>query len=131
MFYEIKANLKPKEVKALSEAGVCWIQPGIENLDTRVLKLMKKGVLYAPDYAINAGGLINVSNELEGYNQDKAYSQAEGIHDTLMEIFRRSDEENISTNEASDRQAEDRIKKIGNLKSFYLPQKKSFKIRSV
>ena len=95
------------------------------------LYLKNKNILYAPDYAINAGGLINVSNELEGYNQDKAYSQAEGIHDTLMDIFKRSDAEGISTNAASDRQAEDRISKIGSLKSFYLPYKKSFKIRSV
>jgi hypothetical protein len=48
-----------------------------------------------------------------------------------MEIFHRSNKEEISTNEASDRQAEDRIKKIGELKSFYLPYKKSFKIRNV
>lgn len=44
VFYETKANLKPDEVKSLAEAGIRWIQPGIENLDTRVLKLMRKGV---------------------------------------------------------------------------------------
>lgn len=44
IFYETKANLKPEEVKALAESGIRWIQPGIENLDTRVLKLMRKGV---------------------------------------------------------------------------------------
>jgi ribosomal peptide maturation radical SAM protein 1 len=44
VFYETKANLKPHEVEALAAAGVRWIQPGIENLDTRVLKLMRKGV---------------------------------------------------------------------------------------
>ncbi len=86
-------------------------------------------MLYAPDYAINAGGLINVSNELEGYNRERAFSQAEGIYDTLMEIFKRSKKDEIPTNKASDLQAEDRIKQIGELKSFYLPYKKSFKIR--
>jgi len=93
------------------------------------LEVMKKGMLYAPDYAINAGGLINVSNELEGYNRERAFSQAEGIYDTLMEIFKRSEKDGIPTNKASDLQAEDRIKHIGELKSFYLPYKKSFKIR--
>lgn len=44
VFYETKANLKPHEVRALADAGVRWIQPGIENLDSRVLKLMRKGV---------------------------------------------------------------------------------------
>ncbi|MDP6853545.1 MAG: Glu/Leu/Phe/Val dehydrogenase [Candidatus Marinimicrobia bacterium] len=94
------------------------------------VELKKRNILYAPDYAINAGGLINVSNELEGYNRERAFSQAEGIYDTLMEIFRRSNKEDISTNKASDLQAEDRIRKIGELKSFYLPYKKSFKIRN-
>ena len=94
------------------------------------IELKKKNILYAPDYAINAGGLINVSNELEGYNRDRAFSQAEGIYDTLMEIFYRSEKEDISTNKASDLQAEDRLEKIGELKSFYLPDKKTFKIRN-
>ena len=44
VFYETKANLKPHEVEALGRSGIRWIQPGIENLDTRVLKLMRKGV---------------------------------------------------------------------------------------
>lgn len=44
VFYETKANLKPDEVAALGRSGIRWIQPGIENLDTRVLKLMRKGV---------------------------------------------------------------------------------------
>ncbi len=94
------------------------------------IELKKKNILYAPDYAINAGGLINVSNELEGYNRNRAFSQAEGIYDTLMEIFYRSEKEDISTNKASDLQAEDRLEKIGELKSFYLPDKKTFKIRN-
>ena len=94
------------------------------------MELKKRDILYAPDYAINAGGLINVSNELEGYNRERAFSQAEGIYDTLSEIFHRSKKENISTNEASDREAEDRIRKIGELKTFYLPEKKTFKIRN-
>jgi len=86
--------------------------------------LMKKGILYAPDYAINAGGLINVYNELEGYNRDRAFGQAEAIYDILMDIFYMSKKENIPTNIASDRKAEERINKIASLKSFYLPDRR-------
>ncbi len=93
-------------------------------------ELMKREILYAPDYAINAGGLINVYNELEGYNQERALSQAEGIYDILMNIFARAKEEGIPTNVASDILAEERVKSIGELKSFYLPKKKTFKIRN-
>ncbi len=81
--------------------------------------LLKRGILYAPDYAINSGGLINVANELEGYNRERAFKQAEGIYDTLMEIFKMSADEGIPTNEASDRLAENRIRSVAKLKTFY------------
>lgn len=81
--------------------------------------LMERGILYAPDYAINAGGLINVSNELEGYSQERALKQAEGIYDTMLKIFAISKRENVPTFEASNRLAEQRIKAIGRIKSIY------------
>lgn len=81
--------------------------------------ILARGILFAPDYAINAGGLINVSNELEGYNRERAFNQAEGIYDTLMAIYRRSEEKDIATNIASDQLAEERISKLGELKSVY------------
>ncbi|MBA7690326.1 MAG: leucine dehydrogenase [Calditrichaeota bacterium] len=81
--------------------------------------LLERGILYAPDYAINSGGLINVANELEGYNRERAFKQAEGIYDTLMEIFRMSAAEGIPTNVASDRLAENRIRSVAKLKTFY------------
>lgn len=81
--------------------------------------LLKRNILYAPDYAINSGGLINVANELEGYNRERAFKQAEGIYDTLMEIFKMSVEEGIPTNQASDRLAEYRIQNVAKSKSFY------------
>lgn len=92
--------------------------------------LIDKDILYAPDYVINAGGLINVANELEGYDKEKAFNQAEKIYDTLMGVFKRAKEDSISTTDAAALQAEDRIKKISTLKSFYLPYKKTFKIRN-
>tara|TARA_Y100001935_G_scaffold254482_1_gene263678 strand:+ start:1226 stop:2323 length:1098 start_codon:yes stop_codon:yes gene_type:complete len=98
------------------------------KIDGEMLK--KRDILYAPDYAINAGGLINVANELEGYNRQRAFDQAEGIYDILRDIFRRSKNDDITTNEASDLQAEDRIMKMARLKTFYNRKKKSvFKIK--
>lgn len=92
--------------------------------------LIERDILYAPDYVINAGGLINVANELEGYNRDKAFNNAEKIYDTLMGIFKRAKKDSISTHQAAALQAEDRIKKISSIKSFYLPFKKTFKARN-
>jgi leucine dehydrogenase len=81
--------------------------------------LMEKGIMYAPDYAINAGGLINVYNELEGYSQERAMKQAEGIYDTMLRIYSISKQNNIPTYEASNKLAEQRVASIGRLKSIY------------
>ena len=96
----------------------------LKNPDMHAKELLHRGILYAPDYAINAGGLINVYNELDDYNRERAFSQAEAIYDILMDIFHKSDKENIPTTIASDRKAEERINKIASLKSFYLPNRR-------
>jgi leucine dehydrogenase len=73
--------------------------------------LFHRGILYAPDYVINAGGIINVSVELlpGGYREDVALSRIDRIHDILKRIFEVSDREQISTREAAARIAEARI----------------------
>ena len=96
----------------------------LKNPEKHSKALMKRGILYAPDYAINAGGLINVYNELEGYNRERAFLQAEAIYDILMDIFYKSDKEGVPTNVASDLKAEERIHKIASLKSFYLSDRR-------
>jgi leucine dehydrogenase len=73
------------------------------------MMLREKGILYAPDYVINAGGLINVFHELKGYNADAAKKQAAGIYDTILQIFQEADQEGILSHQASDRIAERRI----------------------
>lgn len=82
--------------------------------------LMEKGILYAPDYVINAGGVINVYQELLGYDREEAERKTKGIYDRLLEVFRISKEEGIPTSEAADRMAEMRIQKIGNVRKNYI-----------
>ncbi len=72
--------------------------------------LKQRGVLYAPDYVINAGGVIDISHEGRDYDKDKAFAHVAEIHDTLLEIFRRAEAENIPTGEAADRIAEERFR---------------------
>ena len=79
--------------------------------------LIDRGITYAPDFLINAGGLINVSAEYYGpYNRDKAYSDAEKIYDTTLRILAMAKDESISTQEAAIKIAEQRIEAIGKLK---------------
>ncbi|HWP83237.1 MAG TPA: Glu/Leu/Phe/Val dehydrogenase [Bacteroidota bacterium] len=81
--------------------------------------LTDRHIHYAPDYAINAGGLMNVYSELEGYNREKALKQAEGIYDILKSVFALAKAENIPTSVAANRLAEERINKIARIKHIY------------
>jgi len=81
--------------------------------------LLDKGILYAPDYVINAGGLINVANELEGYNEDRAHAKSAQIYDTILDILHYSEENDIPTYAASNILAEKRIESVGNIHTIY------------
>lgn len=79
-------------------------------------QLTEKGILYAPDYVINAGGLINVAKELEGYNLEDALNRVKSIYNILKQIFKEAKEEGIYTNIASNRIAERRVQQVGQLR---------------
>jgi len=79
-------------------------------------EVMKKGILYAPDYVVNAGGLINVNSEVVGYGRDYAMSQAEDIFNTTLRIFAISKAEKIPTYLAANRLAEERIAAIARIR---------------
>ena len=79
-----------------------------------------KGIFYAPDYLINAGGLMNVSIEFEGWADSKSRRMIDTIYDKTLEVFRISDEQKIPVNKAADVMAEKRIESIRNIKNAYL-----------
>jgi leucine dehydrogenase len=81
--------------------------------------LFELGILYAPDYVINAGGLMNVFVELEGYSRDRAFEKTTQVYENLMQVFRISRDEKIATHRAADRLAESRIRSIGNLRQHH------------
>lgn len=79
-------------------------------------KLRDLGILYAPDFVINAGGLINVEDELRGYDRNRAMKRVEGIYKQLQHIFTMSRERSLSTARAANEYAEDRIRKISRIR---------------
>lgn len=87
--------------------------------------LHEKGILYAPDYVINAGGVINVADELYGYNHDRAMKRVETIYDSLTKIFAISKEEDIPTYAAANRLAEQRIARVAKSRSQFLKNEKN------
>ncbi|NEQ19126.1 MAG: tryptophan dehydrogenase ScyB [Microcoleus sp. SIO2G3] len=102
-------------IKASVIAGAANNQLGVELLHGQMLTA--KEILYAPDYVINAGGLINVYNEMIGYDEERAFQQVRNIYDTLLEIFDRAQKQDITTNDASKQLAEDRIRKARHFKT--------------
>lgn len=72
-------------------------------------ELMRQGILYVPDYVINSGGVINVYEEMKGYNKENAMNNAAAIYDSITNIIAIAKRDNISTSKAADRMAEERI----------------------
>lgn len=77
--------------------------------------LEKKGILYAPDYVANAGGVINVYSELAGWTSERAFRKADEIYDTVLRVFHIAKHDKLPTYEAADRLAELRIKSVGSM----------------
>ncbi|MFC4617930.1 branched-chain amino acid dehydrogenase [Camelliibacillus cellulosilyticus] len=87
--------------------------------------LHEKGIVYAPDYVINAGGVINVADELLGYNHERAMKKVEGLYDRLMEIFNIAERDGLPSYKAADRLAENRINTMLHARSTFLQNGKS------
>ena len=81
--------------------------------------LLEKGIMYAPDYLINAGGLINCYSEIAGFNKKKTLQMTENIYEVTRRVLQKSKLENIPTNEAANKIAEKRIEDIRKIKASY------------
>ncbi|MYS79546.1 Leu/Phe/Val dehydrogenase [Embleya scabrispora] len=107
-------------VPVLTAAVVCGAannqlaHPGIEKA------LAERGVLYAPDYVVNSGGVIQVADERHGFNFERAKRKATGIRATTAKIFALADEEGVPPAVAADRLAERRMADVGRLRDIYL-----------
>ncbi len=89
--------------------------PGLEKV------LESRGILYAPDFCVNSGGLIQVADELEGFSFDRAKAAATRIYDTTKHVFEVARVEQISTAVAARRIAERRMADVGRLRGVWLP----------
>ncbi len=95
-------------------AGAANNQLKQEDIHGRLV--MEKGIIYAPDFALNAGGVINCYSEVKGLSAEWAMSKAEEIYATIGNIVRRSADESIPTYRIANKMAEERIESIGKVK---------------
>jgi valine dehydrogenase (NAD+) len=89
-------------------------QPGIEK------QLADRGIVYVPDYLVNAGGVIQVADELAGFSFDRAQARATRIFDTTRQILVMAGEEGVPPVVAADRLAERRMSEVGRLRGIWL-----------
>jgi valine dehydrogenase (NAD+) len=112
--------LTDEVVQGLSARIVCGAannqlaHQGIEKV------LQDQGVLYAPDYMVNAGGLIQVADELEGFSFERARQRAEKIFDTTLSVFALAQADGVPPAVAADRLAERRMTEVGRLRGIWL-----------
>jgi valine dehydrogenase (NAD+) len=114
--------LTDEVVEALSAKIVCGAannqlaHPGIEKA------LEERGILYAPDYCVNSGGLIQVADELDpvGFSFDRAQQRATGIYDTTYAVFELARHDGVPPAIAADRLAERRMHDVGRLRGIWL-----------
>ena len=82
-------------------------------------QLKAKGIVYAPDFVINAGGLINVYSEYNGYVREQAMAQAENIYKTLLDVYQMASAQNVNNQQAAIKLAEKRINDMMLVHSTY------------
>jgi len=117
--------LDDEMVAALVAAGTCravcggannqLAHPGVEKM------LEDRNILYAPDYVVNSGGVIQVADELHGFSFDRARGRAEQIFETTRRIFALAADEGVPPAVAADRLAERRMAEVTRLRSIHLP----------
>lgn len=97
----------------------------LKDPDKHGVELEEKGMIYAPDYVINGGGVINVAEEFaaEGYDADRSKRKVATIYDKIQRVFEIADRDGIPTYKAADVMAEERINKMGKLNSILKPEK--------
>jgi valine dehydrogenase (NAD+) len=107
-------------IEVLSAKIVCGAannqlaHPGVEKA------LEERGILYAPDYCVNAGGLVQVADELEGFSFDRAQQRAARIFDTTLQVFELAASDGVPPAIAADRLAERRMREVGRLRGVWL-----------
>lgn len=110
------AVLRPETIPELQCAAVVGAANNQLGTDADAVLLRDRGILYAPDFVANAGGVINIAEEPAGYDRQRAWDRIRTVYDTTEAVFARADAEGITTGEAANRLAEERIASVSQVK---------------
>jgi glutamate dehydrogenase/leucine dehydrogenase len=101
--------LNETSIKELQCAAICGAANNQLAVPHAGTQIAERGILYAPDFIVNAGGVINIAEELRGYDRKRAHDRAAGIYDTTLKVLRLAADNNVTTAQAADQMAETRI----------------------
>jgi phenylalanine dehydrogenase len=87
-------------------------------------KLKEKGILHAPDYIINSGGLIQVADELYGVNHERVLAKTKHIYDAILEVYKLAEADGVCTMESANKMCEKRMASRSKRNGFYTPSVK-------
>ena len=112
--------LNDETIPVLKVKAVCGSANNQLLEDDRHGEMLKeRGIVYAPDYVVNCGGVINVADELQGYNKERAKAKVQSIYDQMDKIFNISTRDSVTPAVAADRLAEERIDNMMRVKSTF------------
>jgi len=112
------AGLNEKTIPELNCQAVVGSANNQLATDADADRIAARGILYGPDFVVNAGGLINVYDELQGYSKMRALHRVDGIFQATKTVLEMSKREGMNPHAAAVRVAEDRIRDIGDLRRF-------------
>ncbi|MRK02652.1 valine dehydrogenase [Aeromicrobium sp. S22] len=112
--------LNDESIEALTATIVCGAANNQLAHDGIEKRLEERGITYAPDYCVNAGGVIQVADELDGFDFDRAKMRATKIFDTTLGVLQRAKSEGVPPSIAADRMAEQRMREVGRLRQIYV-----------
>ena len=118
------AGLNDTTIPQLQCRAICGAANNVLADKRHGKMLYDRNILYAPDYVANGGGLIEVADELHGFNKDRAFKKADQIYDILLQIFQISKTEKIPTSDAADRLVERKLETIQRIQSKYIGKKR-------
>ncbi len=92
----------------------------LENEEADASMLLERGITYAPDYVVNAGGLMSVYSELHGWPHDQAMSDAQGVYNNVKRVLHKAQADKVTTIVASNRLARERIESVANIQRLHV-----------
>ena len=109
------ATINERTIPLLQTAAIVGSANNQLGIDEDADRLDERGILYAPDFVVNAGGVINIATERDGYSVERAAEMVDRIFDNVGTVLDLAAAEGINTNQAAQRIAEERIEAVGTL----------------